>query len=262
MYTETETSYGALEVFAQSSFELAPHFVSADFVVTASGLRADFVTADEARALGAEAGGELLRIVDWCENFLGKPHADVGRSGNVCPFVPEALMRGSLKFASVALRARGAEAVPEIEEMVDACREHFVGGEAGAGKMDIFGSMVLIFPDVTAEEAPLVLDPSQRKLKPSFVREGLMLGEFHPFNATPGLRNAQFRPLRSPVPLLAIRHMVESDVDFLMAPNDPPATRIKSLRAYLKFLGPSLSMASQAKAKEGLRLAEAQALRV
>jgi hypothetical protein len=142
--------------------------------------------------------------------------------------------------------------------MIDACREHFLGRETVDGKIDIFGSMVLIFPDVTNEEASQVIDPSQRELKPSFVREGLMLGEFHKFSPTPGLRNKSFRPLRSPIPLLAIRHMVESDVDFLMAPNDPAPTRVKSLKAYLKFLGPSLSVASQLKAKEALRLAEAE----
>jgi len=231
-----------------------------DFVVTASGLRADFVTADEVRALGPAARHELVSVVDWCENFLGKPSGLVGRSGNVCPFVPEAMMRGSLKFAVVALTKRGVEAVAEIEEMIDACREHFLNRESVDGKIDIFGSMVLIFPDVTNEEAPLVIDPSQRELKPSFVREGLMLGEFHPFSPTPGLRNKSFRPLRSPIPLLAIRHMVESDVDFLMAPNDPASTRVKSLKAYLKFLGTSLSVPSQIKAKEALRVAEAEAL--
>jgi hypothetical protein len=242
MHTATETSHR-----------------SSRFVVTESGSIAHFVTADEARGLGLDGGHELLRVADWCENFLGKPSGLVGRSGNVCPFVPEALMRGSLKFATVALRKRGMQAVTEIEEMVDACREHFVLGERLAGKMDIFGSMVLIFPDITNEEALMVIDPSQRKLKPAFVREGLMLGEFHPFNSTHGLRNRCFRPLRSPVPLLAIRHMVESDLDFLTAPNDPASTRVKSLRAYLKFLGPSLSVASQIKAKEALRRAEAQA---
>jgi len=233
---------------------------STDFVVTGSGTRADFVTSDEVRALGPDAGHELVTIVDWCENFLGKPSGLVGRSGNVCPFVPEAMMRGSIKFAVVALARRGVDAVAEIEEMIDACREHFLSRETLDGKIDIFGSMVLIFPDVTNEEATLVIDPSQRELKPSFVREGLMLGEFHAFSQTPGLRNKSFRPLRSPLPLLAIRHMVESDVDFLLAPSDPAQTRVKSLRAYLKFLGPSLSMASQIKAKEALRMAEAEVL--
>ena len=44
----------------------------------------------------------------------------------------------------------------------------------------------------------------------------LMLGQFHPLPpAEPGLWNADFRPLRSPVPLLAIRHMVPTDLPFL-----------------------------------------------
>src|SRR5271156_4870269 len=91
---------------------------STDFVVTESGLRADFVTGDEARALGPDASHELVSIVDWCENFLGKPSGLVGRSGNVCPFVPEAMMRGSIKFAVVTLAKRGAAAASEIEEIV------------------------------------------------------------------------------------------------------------------------------------------------
>jgi hypothetical protein len=88
-----------------------------------------------------------------------------------------------------------------------------------------------------------------------------MLGEFHPFSPTPGLRNSHFRPLRSPVPLLAIRHIVESDVDFLIAPNDPAPTRVKSLKAYLKFLGSSLGVSSQIKARGALRVAESEARR-
>ena len=235
---------------------------SAEVVVTRSGLRADLFSADEVRALGLDESHELVRVVDWCENSLGKPSGLVGRSGNVCPFIPEAMMRASLRFAAVALRKRGAEAVVEIEEMIDACREDFLAREQMDGQIDIFGAMVLIFPDVANEEAPRVIDPTQRKLKTGFVKEGLMLGEFHAFCATPGLRNKHFRPLRSPVPLLAIRHMVESDVDFLMAPNDPALTRVKSLKAYLKFLGSSLSVASQIKAKEALRVAEAEIIEV
>jgi hypothetical protein len=239
--------------------ETEPMPMSVDFLVTPSGLRADLFSGDQVRGLGLESDHELVRIVDWCENFLGKPSDLVGRTGNVCPFVPEAMMRGSLKFAVVALRNRGVAAVPEIEETILACREYFLAKEKAAGKHDIFFSMVIIFPAVTKEEAQKVIDPPQRKLKPTFVKEGLMLGEFHPFSSTPGLRNLSFRPLRSPVPLLAIRHMVESDIDFLMAPNDPAEHRVKSLTAYLQFLGPSLSVASQIKAKEALKIAEAEA---
>jgi hypothetical protein len=232
---------------------------SADFLVTSSGLRAEFFTADEVRGMRLGNTHTLVRVLDWCENFLGKPNALLGRSGNVCPFVPEAMVRGSLKLAAVWLKRRGGAAMREIEEMIVACRDYFLDSERFSGKIDIFGSMAIIFPQVRSEEAPMVIDPVQRKLKPSFVQEGLMLGEFHPVNDTPGLRNESFRPLRSPVPLLAIRRMVESDVDFLMAPNDPPPMRVKLLKAYLHFLGPSLSVASQTKARDALYAAEADA---
>jgi hypothetical protein len=232
---------------------------SLEFVTTPSGYQARLYNADEVRALPSGVENDLLvRTVDWCEHFLGRPSSLVGRVGNVCPFVPEAMVRGSLKFSVLPLKNRGIAAREEIEGIVVAFRDHFLDKEKADGKIDVRGSMIMLFPDVVPEEAIEVIDPSQRALKPTFVKEGLMLGEFHPFSPTPGLRNPGFRPLRSPIPLLAIRHMVESDVDFLMAPNDPPATRVKSLKAYLQFLGPSLSVASQIKAKEALKLAEEQ----
>jgi len=232
-----------------------------EFVITPAGYRATLYNADEVRALPCSVEHDLLvKTVDWCIDFLGRPSDLVGRTGNVCPFVPEAMMRGSLKFSVLPLRKRGVAAKEEIAGIVNAFRDHFVAKEEADGKIDIFGSMIMLFPDVTPEEAGDVIDPTQRKLKPTFVKEGLMLGEFHPFSPTPGLRNPAFRPLRSPIPLLAIRHMVESDVDFLMAPNDPPPTRVQSLKAYLQFLGPSLSLASQLKAKEALKLAEEELL--
>jgi len=65
-------------------------------------------------------------------------------------------------------------------------------------------------------DAPLLVDRTQELLKTEFVRGGLMVGEFHPGPpSAPGLWNKDFRPLRSPVPLLAIRHMVPSDRPFL-----------------------------------------------
>jgi hypothetical protein len=232
---------------------------SVEVVVTPSGYRATLYNADEVRALEfGSMSGPLVETVDWCEHFLGRPSSLVGRTGNVCPFVPEAMMRGSLKFAVIALKNRGVSAIAEIEGVVAAFRDQFLAAEELQGKIDIFGSRIMIFPDVTAEEAADVIDPPQRKLKPTFVKRGLMLGEFHPLSRTPGLRNSAFRPLRSPIPLLAIRHMVESDIDFLVQPSDPAPMRVRSIKAYLHALGSSMSIASQTRAIEALRMAEAE----
>jgi len=209
------------------------------------------------RTLTRDGSNDLLiDTVDWCEHFLGRPSKLVGRTGNVCPFVPESMMRGALKFAVIEFENRGNAIIPEIEQIVPVFRDRFLADEAAAGKIDIFGTWVLIFPHVTPEEAIDVIDVPQRRMKPSFVKEGLMLGEFHPISLSPGLRNPAFRPLRSPIPLLVIRHMVESDIDFLSRPFDPAPIRIQSLKAYMQFLGTSLSVASQMKAREALHVAE------
>ena len=46
-----------------------------------------------------------------------------------------------------------------------------------------------------------------------------MIGEFHSINNSCGLRNESFYPLRTPIPCLAIRHMVGTDIAF-MSPSD------------------------------------------
>lgn len=43
-----------------------------------------------------------------------------------------------------------------------------------------------------------------------------MLGEFYPTCDKPGLRSKSYRPLRSPVPLLVVRQMIEPDIEFLL----------------------------------------------
>ena len=211
------------------------------------------------RALRNHPNQEVLRtIVDWCEKFLGRPSHLVGRTGNVCPFVPEAMMRGALKFAVVPLKGRGPSAIAEIERVVPLFRQRFLAEEKAQKKINIFGSWVMLFPDVATDDAVDVIDAPQRRMKPDFVKEGLMLGEFHPTSHSPGIRNPSFRPLRSPIPLLVIRHMVESDIEFLGRSFDPAPLRVQSLRAYLKYLGSSLSVASKLAAKEALRIAEAE----
>jgi hypothetical protein len=67
----------------------------------------------------------------------------------------------------------------------------------------------------STEQIP-ILDALQARLKERFVREGLMVGQFHPQCEQGGLWNTDFRPLRAPIPLLAIRQMVTSDLPFLL----------------------------------------------
>jgi len=77
------------------------------------------------------------------------------------------------------------------------------------------------------------LDALQRRLKDAFVREGLMVGQFHPHCEQRGLWNEDFRPLKAPIPLLAIRRMVSSDLPFLLG-------SASHLSAYLDRFAPGI----------------------
>jgi hypothetical protein len=87
------------------------------------------------------------------------------------------------------------------------------GGGGGAGlrmisrkKESFFNTWLTDFPTFF-----LSILQVQTSCKPYYVQRGLMLGEFHLRNNSPGLRNESFFPLRTPVPCLAVRHMVSTN---------------------------------------------------
>ncbi len=178
----------------------------------------------------------LEATVAWVRKFLARPHPDLGRAGPVCPFTPMALELDTIWMVEVK------ESTPDplaIEAVMQKCRQVFMETEPRNGPLAINKVFMVVFSGMTAGDAPWI-DTMQAKLKPGFVDIGLMLGEFHSDNETPGLRNEAFRPLRSPIPMLVIRHMVESDLPFLKRENDKPEVRISYLRSYLRQLGTSL----------------------
>jgi hypothetical protein len=197
----------------------------------------------------------LIEIKEWVKNFLGKPHPNLGRPGAVCPFVPRSLRSNSIRLTVI----RTKDLYPEqVENLVRHYRDIFIGTEYQDEELPINKAFLLIFPDIDIEDACELIDSIQQKLKPLFVESGLMIGEFHKRNESPGLHNPYFRPLRSPIPLLAIRFMVEADLPFLQNPADPHL-RIRYLEAYLKRFGGNFTDETKFKnASQALALAKKQ----
>ncbi|MFE2940373.1 DUF6875 domain-containing protein [Streptomyces sp. NPDC059255] len=171
----------------------------------------------------------IRTIADWCTEFLSKPHPDLGRGGSVCPFIPRALAMNRVSFV-VLHTANRTEA--EIDGIIASYRQTILDMEPRSGQEAIDKAIMVILPDVSEEDAAEVVDETHRRLKAEFVASGLMIGKFHPRSEQGGLHNPGFRPLRSPIPLLAIRHMVDSDLPFLNRVDDPVPDRIKFLESY------------------------------
>jgi hypothetical protein len=194
----------------------------------------------------------LLAITTWVKQFLATPNPNLGRTGPVCPFVPEALSRDTLKLVVVHLP--DGDRTAAIEQTVLNYKQVFTEMEPTGKDGRIFKTLLMIFPEVTTEDAPELIDEVQRRLKAGFVDQGLMLGEFHEKNMCPGLHNDNFFPLRSPIPMLVIRHMVSSDILFLNRPEFDLETRMRYIRSYL-YHQPALSRRDRALAEAALEQA-------
>ena len=197
----------------------------------------------------------LRRVVDWIRGFLARPHPQLGRHGSVCPFVPAALELDTIWLAEVP------EVAPTFERLssiITGYRNVFLETEPKSGAEAINKAFLVVLPSLTAAGAEdgAVIDKVQASLKGQFVEVGLMLGEFHATHEGRGLRNPDFRPLRSSIPILAIRHMVESDLPFLMRETYSPQLRSVFLRSYLFRMGGSLSQVKFDEALDGLIAAQ------
>ena len=175
---------------------------------------ADLEREDVRTRLGPRDRRALALVAEWAEEYLCKPHEALGRSGAVCPYVQHSLREG-LFWLTVG-RPGDLE---EIVERVLVYRDRFSDMEPVEGHDALGKTILIVFPDLTAEDGPL-LDRIQKVLKPDFTELGLMIGQFYAGCPEPGLWNSDFHPLQSPVPLLAIRHMVPSDFPFLVSSSD------------------------------------------
>ncbi|MGH2516744.1 MAG: DUF6875 domain-containing protein [Ktedonobacterales bacterium] len=169
----------------------------------------------------------LRELAHWAREFLCNPHPQLGRDGLVCPYTKPAMERRTFWMT---VCPGDNPALEDVCGLVMEYRDWFRELEPRSGRDAQFKTILIAFPDLRAEDAPRIIEGAQARLKPSFVSEGLMVGQFHATCAEPGLWNEDFRPLRTPVPLLAIRHMVPSDFPFLR--REPHL-----LRAYLRFMG-------------------------
>jgi hypothetical protein len=199
----------------------------------------------------------LGTVVRWMREYLAKPHPDLGRKGPVCPFVPVSLELDTVWLSEVSDSGLTAD---DLTRIITDYRDLFLRTEPTTMPASLQKSFLVIFPALRERgpEGASLVDKVQYNLKRYFVEMGLMIGEFHANSESPGLRNPDFRPLRCPMPMLAIRHMVESDFPFLARKTYPPRERSWFLRAYLSYLGTSLLPGRFDQAFEALISAEAE----
>ncbi|QFU89906.1 DUF6875 domain-containing protein [Amycolatopsis sp. YIM 10] len=210
---------------------------------------------EEVRARSTELPA-LATALDWAEKYLSAPHPDLGRPGVVCPYVRSALRHNTLWFTEVPAATENAA---RLDARLTELAAVFTGLDPVEPERATEKALIIAFPGLPAEQAPDLLGGMLRRLKPAFVDDGLMLGPVFPGNEIPGAHNPDFRPMRGPVPLVALRVLMETDLPFLDRPIDPPHLRARYLRAYLTRLGTRISLSRKEKAERTLAALEAEA---
>lgn len=176
---------------------------------------ADAVAADMVPPQWQPHRSALQAVVAWAWSYLCEPHDELGRRGAVCPYARAALNAHTF---FLAVRDGRPDGPWEVAELLRQYRDWFADLEPRSGRDAQLKTVLVLFPDLEPDDWPTLIDGSQRLLKSEYVQHGFMIGEFHGGPPRqPSLRNEHFLPLRSPVPMLVIRHMVATDLAFLDA---------------------------------------------
>ena len=148
----------------------------------------------------------------WLEDYIARPHPELGRSGDVCPFVRPALKKDKLRLVVCDHVIRPDMAVIRRSLLWEgmALRKRL----DPADRDSELNSVVLVFPNLVAGDAAVLHDAFMDAYQ-HLNRRGIMLAVFYPGYDKPGLRNREFRLYQSPVPAAALRPMALHDILFV-----------------------------------------------
>jgi len=170
--------------------------------------------ASRTRVLAESDRNALRAVADWIKTFVAKPHRDLGRVGPVCPFVPVAWEHNTLWLAAERSAGRNA---PDVIKLIDSYKRLLLAAQPVDGDDANNKSIVVVFTDLPAAKAKDFFNGVLQQIAvPFYADDGLVMGPFYEGNDGTALYNPNFRPFRSPVPLLLMRRAVISDWKFFL----------------------------------------------
>ena len=167
--------------------------------------------------------------VDWLKNFVMRPHAELGRRGEVCPFAKPAHSAGSLVFCAWDITELPFETFLQILRSLPVLYQRL---SARISPNSRLFSICIFLTGLKEEQYFKYIDEAHSLAKPFFMEAGLMIGEFHPASKTEGAHSKVFRPMRSPQPIFVVRAITPHDALFIDRDDCPDAVRLRELLSY------------------------------
>jgi hypothetical protein len=149
-------------------------------------------------------------IANWVRSYLMRPHPQLGRPGAVCPFTSAAARLDAIRVGSSP-----AGAQEEVDRTLRRALAAFEAIETPKSQRH-FRTVIVGFPNCADEDGLARLKNARNGMRRESILRGKMFALFEPNSGDKGLLNPEFRPLRSPLPLLAIRMLVENDAPFVL----------------------------------------------
>lgn len=151
-------------------------------------------------------------VTEWIRTYLMRPHSELGRPGDVCPFTSQAFRLDTIR---IGVSPASSSDIASIRRSLRHCFRKFALIPCPK-HMQHFRTVVLAFPALEGTAGLETMQRAQRGLNVECLARGLMLAKFHPAAEGGGLWSPAFQPFRSPVPLLVIRQMVKEDAPFAL----------------------------------------------
>lgn len=148
------------------------------------------------------------------------------KAAHVCPFVQDSLDANLFWFEESTATRQDSEVIERrllamVEEFVkelpdyDPIKEQRIDG---APSPHVFKAFLLVVPNfrlLGSRKADSLMDNIHEKIKPEYVKRGLMLGQFYSTCQQEGVYNEAWPALTSPWPAFAARYMVRHDSLFV-----------------------------------------------
>ena len=151
-------------------------------------------------------------IAGWVRGYLMRPHSELGRTGHVCPFTAQAARLSLVRIGTSPLGGGDRAAILATMRAAMHAFDTMPCTPAAA----IFRTVIVAFPRCADAAGIVALHRVQNAMRHHSILRARMIGLFEPASEAAGLINPAFRPLRSPVPALAIRLLVEQDAPFVL----------------------------------------------
>ncbi|MGD9843393.1 MAG: acetyl-CoA carboxylase biotin carboxylase subunit family protein, partial [Steroidobacteraceae bacterium] len=162
-----------------------------------------------AAPVAPEFAAVASEAVTWAEEYLAKPHAQLGRKGPICPFVKHTVDIGRY-FVSVHGQVDG-RSINALRGVVIDEAAAFLQRSPNVGSKGAFGSLVMVFPHIPDERLG-ILDQIHDELKTPLMERDLMFSPFHKHSSKPSISNPEFKVFRAPFAALVVRHLDVRDI--------------------------------------------------